>query len=172
MKQVELKINNKAEFYVLQDLLIATLVFVPLSLFMLYLNYELIFYSLIGFYLLLFFIPTIILHSNYEKINKNKIFILEPEKIIFDKTELTSKDITKVVVCGTHQAVNKQPITTKATYHNYFYIEITDKKDRKIYLTNLLTKNLIETFEEYFPNIQIEKKISSYPFIKTLNIEP
>ncbi len=164
--KIELKINNKAKFYVLQDLFIATLVFISLSLFtVFYLETLFIFYLLLAFYLVIFFIPTMILHYNYEKFNTGKIFILEQGKIIFDNKELLSENINKVTVYGTYQAVNKQQITTKGTHHNYFYIEILDKEGRKIYLTNLLTKKLIETFEDYFPNIKIEKKITGYSYI-------
>lgn len=165
--RIELTINNKAEFYVLQDLLIATLIFIALSLFMLFsLDTEFFLYILFGFYFVMYFLPTMILYYNYQKFNRNKVFIFEEEKIIFDNNELRSENINKVTIWGTNQSING--ISTSYggfTHQAFFYIVIENKQRHKIYLTNLLLKNLIEIFEEYFPNTPVEKEIASYPFI-------
>ena len=75
MQQTILKVNIKTKFQALQDLLLASIIFISAPLLMLfYFNYIIIFLSLFGFYFLFFFLPVIILHNNYKKYNDNKDF--------------------------------------------------------------------------------------------------
>lgn len=167
MQQIVLKVNLKTEFQALQDLLIASLIFIPTSLLMLfYFKYTIIFFSFFAFYFLFFFLPVIILHNNYEKYNKNKELVFMENKLIFDSKEIKIDEITKAKIVGTNQSINKYSYAKSAYEAAYFYIEINHKNGEKIYLTNLLSKNLKEIFEQNYPNIKLEKDITIYPLIK------
>ena len=118
---ITLKVNNRTEFFALQDLLISSLIFIGLALFMLfYLDAELIFYILIVFYFFLFFLPVIILHSNYEKYNKDKILIFEQNKIIFDSQIINTDEITNAKIYGTNQSINKYSYAKSKQYLCHF----------------------------------------------------
>ena len=164
---ITLKVNNRTEFFALQDLLISSLIFIGSALFMLfYLDAELIFYILIGFYFFLFFLPVIILHSNYEKYNKDKILIFEKDKIVFDNKVIELDKIVKSNIYGTYQSLNNQS-SGKLPYQTaYFYVEIQDSENQKIYLTNLLSKDLIRLIQENYPSLELKKIINTYPKIK------
>jgi len=164
---ITLKVNNRTEFFALQDLVISTLIFIGSAIFILfYLDAESIFYILIGFYFFLYFLPVIVLHSNYKKYNKNKILILEKNSIVFDNKIIELDKIIKSNVYGTYQSLNNQS-SGKLPYQTaYFYIEIVDSENQIMYLTNLLSKDLIRLIQENYPSLELKKIINTYPKIK------
>lgn len=167
MQQTVLTVNLKTKFQALQDLLAASLIFISASLMMhFYFDYTLIFFCLFGFYFLFFFLPVIILHNNYEKYNEKKELIFKENKLIFDSKEIKIDEITKAKIVGTNQSINKYSYAKSAYETAYFYIEISLKNGEKIYLTNLLSKNLKEIFEQNYPSVKLEKDITIYPLIK------
>ena len=107
-----------------------------------------------------------ILHINYKKYNDNKELILKENKLLFDSKEIKTDEISKAKIVGTNQSINKYSYAKAAYEAAYFYIEINLKNGEKIYLTNLLSKNLKEIFEQNYPNVKLEKDITIYPLIK------
>ncbi|MDP2453935.1 MULTISPECIES: hypothetical protein [unclassified Kaistella] len=164
---IKLEINNKTEFHALQDLIIVTVIFFFLGLTVLFYA-ELPFLSLIllAFYLILYLAPVIILHSNYEKYNKNKNLTLQSDKLQFGNDVINYENIEKITVFGTYQSINKTSLSNLPYQCSYFYIEIEHKNMSKIYLTNLYSKDLIEIISNKIPSQIIKQKLTSFPLIK------
>lgn len=167
-EKVEFKINSFTEYKALKSLLISTVLWFALAIFILiYLEESLIFFIVIGFYFLFYFIPTINLHHNYEHFNKNKVLIMDKEKIVLGDTEILINEIKVAKVFGTYQSINKIISSQTLPFQDkYFYIEVENVKGDKIYLTNLLSTDLIEIFKTMYPTLNIEERRIAYPSIK------
>ena len=164
---IKLKITHKTEFQALQDLIISTIIFLGLSAIVLfYAELPYLALTLLAFYTILYFTPVIILHSNYENVNKNKELIFQNEKLEFGNEIIEYKNIEKIKAVGTYQSINKTSLSKLPYQCAYFYIKIEMKNSNIIYLTNLYSKNLIEIISNRIPNQTIEKEITSFPFIK------
>ena len=164
---MELKINNKAEFHALKDLIFITLFFDPaIILLPFFIPNLLVFFALIAFYLALYFLPTILLHSNYEQSNENEIFYISEKKLIYRGNTITESQIQKIKAYGTPKSLKIEEFSRMTHMSGYFYVEIITNLKEKIILTSLLSKDLIEIVESEFPNIKIKKIKTFYPSIK------
>ena len=164
---ISLNINKKTEFQALQDLIIVTIIFLILSsIILFYADLPYLTLILLGFYIIFYLTPVMILHSNYEKYNKNKNLILQNEQLQLGNEIIEYKEIEKITAIGTYQSINKESLSKLPYQCAYFYIELTLKNQNKIYLTNLYSKDLIEIISSKIPNKTIEKKLTSFPLIK------
>ena len=164
---IKLKITHKTELQALQDLIIVTIIFFGLSAIVLfYAELPYLVLILLAFYAILFFTPVIILHSNYEKVNKNKDLIILNDKLEFGNEIIEYNNIEKIIAVGTYQSINKTSLSELPYQCAYFYIQIIHNNGKSIYLTNLYSKDLIQIVSNKIPNHIVEKKLTSFPLIK------
>lgn len=164
---IKLKITHKTEFQALQDLIIVTVAFFVFdAIILFYADLPYLALLLLAFYAILYFTPVIILHSNYENVNKNKELIFRTEKLQFGNEIIEYKDIERIKAIGTYQSINKNSFSELPYQCAYFYIKIEMKNGNSIYLTNLYSKNLIDIVDNKIYNHTIEKELTSFPLIK------
>src|SRR5690606_32798082 len=93
---IELKINYKTELKAFTDLIVVSLLWIPASMIFVFILTSFVpFLAMIGSYLILFFIPVIYLHTNYELENKNKILILGQGIVKYGELKITENEIKK-----------------------------------------------------------------------------
>ena len=164
---MELRINYKTEFKALTDLIVVSLLWIPASMiFVFILPSFLPFLAMIGFYLILFFIPVIYLHTNYKIENKNKTLILGQGIVSYGELKITENEIKEITAIGSGTALNLDNFSRLAHMSGYYYIEVETYNGVKIFLTSLFSDKLLLYFELSFPNIKIKKQKEFYPSIK------
>lgn len=164
---IELKINYKTEFKALTDLVVVSLLWIPASMIFVFILPSLLpFLAMIISYLILFFIPVIFLHSNYERENKNKILILGQGILNYGGKKIAENEIKEIKALGSGAALNLDNYARLAHMSGYYYIEIETYNDGKIFLTSLFSDKLLIYVESTFPNIKINKQKEFYPNIK------
>ena len=164
---IELKINYKTELKAFTDLIVVSLLWIPASMIFVFILPSFVpFLAMIGSYLILFFIPVIVLHTNYELENKNKILILGQGIVKYGELKITENEIKKITAIGTGKSLNLENFARLAHMSGYYYLEIETYNGEKIFVTSLFSDKLLFYFELSFPNIRIKKQEEFYPIIK------
>ncbi|MFB9110563.1 hypothetical protein [Flavobacterium gyeonganense] len=160
------KINTKSEFKALQDLIFVTIIWVPLCLIFVFVFPSIaIFLGLLIFYLILYFIPTIYLHSNYEKYNKGKNVVINSSEIIFDGDYIYKDSIKTINAIGCPSTLGISHYSRLAHMTGYYYIEVVTNNSQTVILTSLLDKNILKIIKENFPDVTINLNSQFYPII-------
>ena len=157
-----LKINAKSELVALKDLIFVTVLWLILCLIFPFFE---VFIALVISYLILFFIPTVYLHSNYEKYNKGIDVIINHSEIIFNGDYVKKDSITKINAIGCPSPLGIANYSRLAHMTGYYYLEVITNDDRRIILTSLLDKNILKIIKENFPDITINLSSKFYPLI-------
>jgi len=167
IEKIELQQNLKTEYYALRDLLFVTIFWIPASfIFILYIPSLIGFISMIASYMVLFFIPTIYLHNNYEKYSKGKNLLIFDKIINFDEKSISFDSIKSIKAIGTGYSLGLNYFARMTHMTGYYYLEITTIEDEKIILTSLLSKDIMKIISEKIPSIKIELNPIFYPIIK------
>lgn len=163
-KEIILEVNFKSECDVLLELFWYTLVWMLVSLGALfYLSVE-IFCIFLGFYFVIYFLPVIILHYNYEQYNKGKKLMITEKGIDFDGNFIPKETIKHVIFYGNILDVEGKNSQSLPFQSHYFYLEIESENNEKIYLTSLYSKKIMDILQGKL-GIKIKKENIYYPRI-------
>ena len=169
-ERIEFKVNSKTALKALTDLIVVSFLFIPASLIFVFILPSLLsFLAVILAYSLLYFIPVLYLHSNYENENKGKILILRAGELSYDGQNIAERDIKEINAFGTGASLNLDHYSRLAHMSGYFYVEIKTNNNLNIYLTSLLSHQLIYYVEASFPKTKINKLKKFYPTLKKGN---
>ena len=164
---IELKINLKSEFENLKHLIIITVItFTIILTFLFYYNIPLIASLILIYYLVFNLFPVLILHNNYEKHNRNKSLIFSENYLLFGNKQVIYEDILCINIYGTYQSINKNSAGILPYQSEYFYIEILNNKNEKLFLTSLYSTELENIFNKKLSPKNINRIIVSFPKIK------
>lgn len=166
-------ITNKNIVYLFKDLIIYSVIIFCWILFLYYYigdDWNFFIYLIlftIAPYLCIMLIPVLYIYENYEYYNKKLILKLNEDNIQYNDDIIFLSDIKKIIIYATYQYFNgKEGGVTSLPYNPYFYhIEITTR-NKKYYLTSLLGFSIAEDLQEFYPHLEYEKIIKSYPLIK------
>ncbi len=164
---MSLEISLKSQLYALKDLIIISLVYFGLILYF-YLKVEfnlfkILFLSTFFLYLLIFFLPVIILHINHLNNNKYQCVIIEKNKLVLDDISYNIDKIDQINIFATYQHFNNSVGVSALPYNDYYYyLEICLKGGEKIILSSLLNYKIDKNFKENFEFIKIIEKPSTF----------
>lgn len=164
---MNLKISLKSQLKALKELIIVTFVYC-IFLYFLYEKVEfdlfkMLFLSTGCFYLLIIFLPVILLHVNYLSKNNYKEIFIDKNKLILDDNIYCSKDIDIINIFATNQHFNSSVGAYSFAFNDfYYYIEIQLNNKEKIILSSLINYKIDEILMANFPQIKIVKKTSTF----------
>ncbi len=166
-EKLELYCNWKTEYYAMRNLIFATVFWMPMCFVFIFCIPD--FFCFAGMfvsYMLLFFIPAIIIHSNYEKYSKHKRLIVDASSLNVDGWAIEFSSIKEINARGTGSALGLYYFTGVIDMSGYYYLEIMTDNDEKIILTSLLSKDLLKIIRDRLPSIEINLQHSIYPIVR------
>lgn len=164
---MDLRISLKSQFFALKELIVISLFYFGFICF-LYIKVEfdlfkIVFLSTFLIYLLLFFLPVILLHTNYLNKNKYQQVIINKNKLILDDVLYNIDEINQINVFATYQHFNSSVGVSALPYNDYYYyLEICLKDGGKIILSSLINYKIDKIFKDNFDSIKIIEKPSTF----------
>lgn len=149
----------KTQIEALRGLIFMTFVFVGISILFRY-ALDSFFPSsiiLLIIYLLCYFFPVIVLHTNYLKYARGHILIVGSDFITYDNRSYFINEIALIEVYSTYQHKNESGgARTLAHNEYYYYIKLCFKNDEPIIINSLLGQNIDRYLISKFPNIAVK----------------
>lgn len=102
---IQLNVSSKNEFHSLKDSIILSFIIILITIFMNQ-KLELGILLILFVFLSIFLLPTIIIHLNYRKFNKNKILIFQNDRLIFDNEIFLYDEIKDIKAIGRNYSLN------------------------------------------------------------------
>ena len=102
---IQLNVSSKNEFHSLKDSIILSFIIILITIFMNQ-KLELGILLILFVFLSIFLLPTIIIHLNYRKFNKNKILIFQNDRLIFDNEIFLYDEIKDIKAIGSNYSLN------------------------------------------------------------------
>lgn len=168
---MEVSITPKSHFKMLYDLIVFLIILIPFIIYIVInasndrIKFGGIFVLIV--FCIMFVLPVIHIHYTYYKLNSNKGYQFQEDKIIV--TDLTDhisqvyqkKDVEKVVISLSPKKMKKSGISF-LTFEDYFYIKLIMVDRHEVLLTSLLGEDLVSFSENYFDKEKIAYSVNIY----------
>ena len=163
-----LKITLWNQLKLLSSLLVLTILYIGLLLYVEipFEKREILIFSLP--YLILFFIPVAIIHLNYYIKSKGIIYKIDATgitKIVKNKEEfIPISDIKEITFFMTPNRL-LDSATRSFPFEDYYYVEITATDKKVLFISSFFSTQIDKILEVYFKELNIKKLKTIYPLI-------